>query len=280
MNFTQAMIVPSLVTMGMGSLLVAQHLSFSEAGYAAPADGKPLAVPQPAGGGVVSAPIPASDADLQRRLAEFPGPGSTIQVVKATPENELSALAVETAGREDPFLMLIPPPAGRIVVPEERAIAPKLPPVTYLPPQSAIPSEGLQGPPPVPALPPSLESFGPKTTAPKGPSAPGNVAALPVVPAAPVAPAAGAKPGAPAAPPRPFGGDKAPPPEQPQWMVRGIVSTGYERICMLEGRAGNNISGRVGDSLADGSVIEAISNRGVTFVRGGRRFVKIIGGIL
>jgi hypothetical protein len=49
---------------------------------------------------------------------------------------------------------------------------------------------------------------------------------------------------------------------------------------MLEGRAGNNLSARVGDRLSDGSVIEAISNRGVTFIRGGRRFVKIIGGIL
>lgn len=279
MNFVQAMIVPSLVTMGMGSLLVAQHLSFAEVGYAAPANGKPLAVPQSAGGAVVSAPISSSDDDLQRRLSEFPGPGSGVQVVKATSENELSAKAVETAGREDPFLRLIPPTPGEVPLPEERPVAPKLPPVSYVPPPAALPPLAPQGPPPVPVLPPTLQAFAPPAGVGAGPGV-SKPRPLPVVPAAPAAPASGGKAAAPATPPKPFGGDKAPPPEQPQWMVRGIISTGYERICMLEGRAGNNISARVGDSLSDGSQIEAISNRGVTFIRGGRRFVKIIGGIL
>ena len=44
------------------------------------------------------------------------------------------------------------------------------------------------------------------------------------------------------------------------------------------GAARAGVHGRVGDKLSDGSVIEAISNRGVTFLRSGRRFVKEIGG--
>ena len=35
---------------------------------------------------------------------------------------------------------------------------------------------------------------------------------------------------------------------------------------------------KVGDKLPDGSRVEAISSRGVTFIRGGRRFFKQIGG--
>lgn len=270
MNFVQAMIVPSLVSMGMGSLLVAQHLSFAEVGYAAPADGRGLAVPT--GQGTPPVSRSGSDDDLQRRLAEFPGPGSSVQVVKATLETELSVKAVETAGREDPFLKLVPPAPGEISVPVERPVAPKLPPVSFVPPQAPVPAGPPPGAPALPGLPPTLQALAPGS--PNGTG--GKSGGLPVVPPAPAAPVAGGK----VAASKPFGGDKAPPPEQPQWMVRGIISTGYERICMLEGRAGNNLSARVGDRLADGSQIEAISNRGVTFIRGGRRFVKIIGGIL
>ena len=270
MNFIQAMIVPSLVSMGMGSLLVAQHLSFAELGYAAPASNRPITVPSPPAGGALASPVNSPDSEMQRRLAEFPGPGSTVRLVRATTENELSARAVEMAGREDPFLMLIPPAPGSIKLPEDIPVPPKLPPVNYVQPLALPPAAP-------PRVPPALSPFGPQPPA-YALLPPSKGRGVPVVPSAPQAPAAGGKPAAPA--PKPFGGDKAPPPEQPQWMVRGIISTGYERICMLEGRAGNNLSARVGDRLSDGSVIEAISNRGVTFIRGGRRFVKIIGGIL
>ena len=72
-------------------------------------------------------------------------------------------------------------------------------------------------------------------------------------------------------------GDRLPPPSEPQWLIRGIISTGLERVCLLEGKD-EQIHARVGDKLADGSVVESISNRGVTFLRSGRRYVKEIGG--
>jgi hypothetical protein len=246
MNFAQAMIVPSLVTMGLGSLMVAQNLSFVEAGYAAPAatGGKQ----SPAGGtGAPAAPAPAASGDPTAGIVEEfrIGKGDS-EVLAATSEQELSVRAVEAAGREDPFLQLVPPDPGAIKVPIEVAPLAKLPPISAVTPSLPV----------VKPVPP------------------------PVVPITPVKPPVGGAASLPSPPPKPFGGDKAPALEQPQWLVRGIVSTGYERICMLEGRAGNNISARIGETLSDGSVIEAISNRGVTFVRGGRRFVKIIGGIL
>lgn len=238
MNFVQAMIVPTMVSMGMGSLLVAQNLSLVEVGYAAPmqaigkakaAAGQEVAATAERLGDTAKLPVPAEGSSPEFGAA---GEGG---VVQATTTDELSKKAVEAAGREDPFMSLVPPDPGAIVPPDPDPIikdTPTLPIVTATP---------------KPVIPPVV-----------------------VVKATPK----------PSTGPKPYGGDKAPTAEQPQWLVRGIVSTGYERICMLEGRAGNNISARVNEQLADGSRIEAISNRGVTFIRGGRRYVKIIGGIL
>ncbi|MEB3329268.1 MAG: hypothetical protein VKQ33_08570 [Candidatus Sericytochromatia bacterium] len=248
MNFTQAMIVPSLVTMGLGSLMVAQNLSLVEAGYAAPArpslpGGKAVSAQGGGGAGASAAvPAPASAAGVGDEVRIGKG---DVGVLAATSEQELSVRAVEAAGREDPFLQLVPPDPGAIKVPLDVAPLGKLPPISTV------------------ALPP-----------------PGSRPVPPAIPNAPLKPPVGGGAAAPTPAPKPFGGDKPPALDQPQWLVRGIVSTGYERICMLEGRAGNNISARIGQTLSDGSVVEAISNRGVTFVRGGRRFVKIIGGIL
>ncbi|MEB3223645.1 MAG: hypothetical protein VKS61_16345 [Candidatus Sericytochromatia bacterium] len=246
MNFAQAMIVPSLVSMGLGTLMVAQNLSFVEAGYAAPAG--PAA---PAGKEGKQAPKVDSRPQAAAPGAATPGNAEEVQfgkgegaVLAATSEQELSVRAVEAAGREDPFLQLVPPDPGSIKVPIEIAPLTKLPPISTVAPTIPV----------VKPVPP------------------------PVVPVTAVKPPVNGAAAPP--PPKPFGGDKPPALDQPQWLVRGIVSTGYERICMLEGRAGNNISARIGETLSDGSVVEAISNRGVTFIRGGRRFVKIIGGIL
>ncbi len=229
MNFVQAMIVPTMVSMGMGSLLVAQNLSLMEVSYAAPAtaakaEGKP-AKPE---GDAAKLPVPADGG----QSAEFGAANGENTVFQATTETELSIKAVEAAGREDPFMALVPPDPGTIVPPN--GPGPGDDPIAKLPPIAPLPT-----PKPVIAVPKPKPK--PAVT---------------------------------------FGGDKAPTVDQPQWLVRGIVSTGYERICMLEGKGGNNISARVGEQLADGSRIEAISNRGVTFIRGGRRYVKIIGGIL
>lgn len=229
MNFVQAMIVPTMVSMGMGSLLVAQNLSLMEVSYAAPATAAKAAgkAAKPEGD-APKLPAPADGG----QSAEFGAANGENTVFQATTENELSIKAVEAAGREDPFMALVPPDPGQIVPPNApgpgEVIVPKLPPIAPLP----TPKPVVVVPKPKPK------------------------------------------------PPVTFGGDKAPTADQPQWLVRGIVSTGYERICMLEGKGGNNISARVGEQLADGSRIEAISNRGVTFIRGGRRYVKIIGGIL
>jgi hypothetical protein len=243
MNFAQAMIVPSLVSMGLGTLMVAQNLSFVEAGYAAPAG--------PAGKDEKQAPKVEAPPGAEAPGAAPPGNAEEVElgkgegaVLAATSEQELSVRAVEAAGREDPFLQLVPPDPGSIKVPIEIAPLTKLPPISTVAPTIPI----------VKPVPP------------------------PVVPVTAVKPPVNGAAATP--PPKPFGGDKPPALDQPQWLVRGIVSTGYERICMLEGRAGNNISARIGETLSDGSVVEAISNRGVTFIRGGRRFVKIIGGIL
>jgi hypothetical protein len=176
-------------------------------------------------------PVPAEGTNPEFGAA---GEGG---VVQATTTDEMSKKAVEAAGREDPFMSLVPPDPGAIVPPDPDPII-------------------KDTPPPLPIV----------TATPK-PVIPPPVVAVKVTPK-------------PSTGPAPYGGDDAPTAEQPQWLVRGIVSTGYERICMLEGRAGNNISARVNEQLADGSRVEAISNRGVTFIRGGRRYVKIIGGIL
>lgn len=231
MNFVQAMIVPTMVSMGMGSLLVAQNLSLMEVSYAAPATpGKAPEKPKGKPGDVAKLPAPADGG----QSAEFGAANGENTVFQATTETELSIKAVEAAGREDPFMSLVPPDPGSIVPPNAPGPddpIPKLPPIAPLPTPKPVVVIPKPVPKPVPA-------------------------------------------------PTTFGGDKAPTADQPQWLVRGIVSTGYERICMLEGKSGNNISARVGEQLADGSRIEAISNRGVTFIRGGRRYVKIIGGIL
>lgn len=285
------MIVPSLVSLGLGSLLLANSLAMTDVVYAAPAgqgsppDAKASGIARPVAAGKAGkaplatdkAPDPTAGNEALARLAEFGSSGTSGGVVKATPEEELAARAVEAAGREDPFLMLVPPNPGAIVLPVEAPPAPKLPPIAFVPapanPPLPVKPLGPEPPPrsePItPVRPPALGPVVPPLAAP--------VLAPPVV----AAPAVPRTPGrvAPPVPEKPFGGDKPPTIEQPQWLVRGIVSTGYERICMLEGSAGNHLSARVGDNLADGSVIEAISNRGVTFLRGGRRFVKIIGGV-
>lgn len=231
MNFVQAMIVPTMVSMGMGSLLVAQNLSLMEVSYAAPAakaEGKAAKTPE---GDAAKLPAPADGGAPM----EFGASNGENTIFSATTETELSIKAVEAAGREDPFMSLVPPDPSQIVPPNAPAPG-EAPPIAKLPPIAPLPT-----PKPVVVAPPKPVATKPPVT---------------------------------------FGGDKAPTADQPQWLVRGIVSTGYERICMLEGKGGNNISARVGEQLADGSRIEAISNRGVTFIRGGRRYVKIIGGIL
>lgn len=257
MNFVQAMIVPTMVSLGVGTLLVAQNLSLMEVSYAAPAaapvggaavappgdatkpGAKPGAKP-PAGAapGPGALPLPNGGSNSP----EFGGKGPDGTVIRAITVDELNIKAVESSGREDPFMALVPPDAAQII-------------------------------------PPPLPSMGPITVPPIATAAPVKVASTPAPTKPVVAPVTPIAKPTPKIEDRPFAGDKAPPPQEPQWLIRGVISTGLERVCLLEGRD-QQIHGRVGDKLADGSEIEAISNRGVTFIRSGRRFVKLIGGQL
>lgn len=279
MSFAQAMVVPTLVSVGLGALLVARHMPVSEALYAqapAAAEGQasagngPLGAPARARGvaaaaganaaatNAVGGPAMAGAAaagaargrgdgpasgpgSLGTNSPEFGGRGPDGSVIRAITEAELGLKAVEQSGREDPFMALLPPDPGSII-----------------PPQVDF---GPLAAPPAPIAPP--------TVAPTVPSPP------PVV--APPRPIAVTPTVTPKPEDRPFGGDRPPQVGEPQWLIRGIISTGLERVALLEGKE-EQLTARVGDVLSDGSRIEAVSNRGVTFIRQGRRFVKVIGG--
>jgi hypothetical protein len=261
MNFVQAMIVPTMVSLGVGTLLVAQNLSLMEVSYAAPAAPPPAAAAAPASGAApVGGAKPTGGAAVGGATSGKPGkPGTGAlplppdganspefgknpdgTVIRAITDNELTIKAVESSGREDPFMALVPPDPAQIVPPK----APDLGPITVPP----VPTPAPLAKPPAPVAPPA--PIVAKVPTPK-PSI--DIAKLPLA------------------------GDKLPPPSEPQWLIRGIISTGLERVCLLEGKE-QQIHARVGDKLSDGSMVEAISNRGVTFIRSGRRFVKLIGG--
>jgi hypothetical protein len=255
MTFKQAMIVPTMATLGIGALLMAQNLSLMEVGYAAPAasgaqeaTGTVASPAEPAGkkGKVedVSALPPPSDSAI---AAEF-GPQTGGKTIKAISDAELAHRAVEASGREDPFMALVPPDPGAIVPPPV-----SFGPIKPIPQMGALPPIG--GGDPRPGLPttPSITPITGGTPVGKPSAKPVEVEDLP------------------------FQGDKAPPVGEPQWLVRGIMQINKERITMLEGKD-QTIRARVGEVLPDGSRVEAISSRGVTLSRGGRRFVKQIGG--
>lgn len=251
MNFKQAMIVPTMVSLGVGTLLFAKTLQLEEVSYAQTAANGPAGAINRAKGaagamdqarkgqggaapGPGALPLPAGAAASS---PEFGGINGAPKVIRAISDTELTLKAVEASGREDPFMALVPPDPG--------AIAP--PPVTFAP---IKPIPAL-----LPAVPPKPRTEVPKPSTVKPPTIK-----------------------APRVDDLPFAGDKAPPPSEPQWLVRGIMSTAGDRISLLEGRDGS-LHARVGDVLSDGSKVVAISNRGVTFIRGGRRFVKQIGDI-
>lgn len=275
MNFVQAMIVPTMVSLGAGTLLVAQNLSLMEVSYAAPvaAAGAPAAAAGAAAAGGVSAGAP-SDAGVKSHAKgakvkpggkpaadakASPGPGAlplpadaTAQmspefgkgpdgtIIRAITDQELTIKAIESSGREDPFMALVPPDPGQIVPPKVDLGPINVPPVS-------TPAPVVTKPPTPPTPPKPVAVPTPKPSV--------DIAKLPLA------------------------GDKLPPISEPQWLIRGIISTGLERVCLLEGKD-EQVHARVGDKLSDGSLVEAISNRGVTFIRGGKRFVKLIGGAL
>jgi hypothetical protein len=241
MTFKQAMIVPTMATLGIGALLMSHNLSLVEAVSAAPA------APQGAVGTMAPGPNASKGAELGMPSdgsisAEF-GPQTGGKVIKAISDAELAHRAAESSGREDPFMALVPPDAGSIVAP----------PVTFgpikpVPQMAALPPIGgaavRPSPPPAVSLTQTIS---------------GKPTPKPVIDDLP------------------FSGDRPPAVGDPQWLVRGIISTKDGRLTMLEGKD-ETVHAHVGDMLPDGSRVEAISSRGVTFSRGGRRFVKLIGG--
>ncbi len=176
---------------------------------------------------------------IQAGSAEFSSAKAKISGFRAITLGELGSKAVEVSGRVDPFVSLMPPSATEIIPPESAKQSIKLPPGLI---------KAVAPPVPVPTVRPVLDPYAVPT---------------PQLTKTPI----------------PFAGDKPPGESEPQWLVRGVMSTGSERICMLEGRD-ESITARVGDRLEDGSRVESISSRGVTFIRNQRRYVKLIGGIL
>jgi hypothetical protein len=237
MNFKQAMIVPTMASMGIAALLMAKNMSLMEASYADPISGpisaaravvnkadrasaptRAMAMP-----GMPAPGAPPGGIDL--KSPEFGTPNGAPVVIRAITDDSLTQKAVAAAGREDPFMALVPDGGFHVLTP----------PVSFTPDKLLPPVIGSLAP-PKPVL-PVIKLKDELLT---------------------------------------WGGDKAPPPQEPQWIVRGILSTGSDRLTLLEGKD-QDLHAHVGDLLPDGSRVEAISSTGVTFSREGRRFVKVIG---
>lgn len=125
-SFKQVMVIPALTTLGLGSLLYAQHLSLDRPVNAAPlsataATAETFQIAQ-------ADPVQVAQADPVQ-LAQAPA-GATAQGVefggeavhevnpnqiRATSRNDLLKQARENSGREDPFVSLLNPSPTLIV---------------------------------------------------------------------------------------------------------------------------------------------------------------------
>lgn len=249
-SFKQVMVIPALTTLGLGSLVYAQHLSLERPVIAAP-----LSTSQTSGASGLAAVAPAADtfqiaqadpaaapyqvaqaaapARTQNAGVEFGGadaepPQADPNHIRATTRNDLIRQARENSGREDPFVALLNPSA-EVIVP----VAP--------PPSAAIPE--------LPSA-PSLSGRG------KGKGASGTNLSLP-------------------APNVYYDGGVAY--EIPTWTVSGILNTGRDAVAILE-KDGSVREARVGEVLEDGSKIVKIDSSSVVLQKQGRRYAKTIGG--
>ena len=239
-SFKQVMVIPALTTLGLGSLLYAQHLSLERPVNAAPlpasaiagnaatyqiAQADPVQVAQATPVQLAQAPAGATAQGV-----EFGGEAVHEEVnpnqIRATTRNDLVKQARENSGREDPFVSLLNPSAALIV-----PLAPSPAPLAELEP-------------------------------------------LPVVPRKPGKGSAGTSISLPA-PNVYYDGGVAY--EVPNWNVSGILNTGRDAIAILE-RDGTIREARLNEVLEDGSKVVKIDSSSVVLQKQGRRYAKTIGG--
>ena len=238
-SFKQVMVIPALTTLGLGSLLYAQHLSLerpvnaaplptSQAAQAAPVAAEPFQIAQADAVQVAAAPAGATAQGV-----EFGGSEPTHEAnpnqIRATTRNDLVKQARENSGREDPFVSLLNPSAN-VIVPLEPARST----LAELEPVPAIPSA--------------------PTT--KGKGNAGTGISLP-------------------APNVYYDGGVAY--EVPNWNVSGILNTGRDAVAILE-KDGTIREARLNEVLEDGSKVVKIDSSSVVLQKQGRRYAKTIGG--
>ena len=239
-SFKQVMVIPALTTLGLGSLLYAQHLSLDRPVNAAPLSTSPESF-------VLAQADPTLDAPYQLAQAaaptaqgvEFGGAmaphDSNPNQIRATTRNDLVRQARENSGREDPFVALLNPSPTSIM------------PITQAP---TLTNE-LE---PLPTLP----AFPGRENAPKA-SGKGGAAGNLSLPAPNVY------------------YDRGVAYEIPAWNVSGILNTGRDAVAILE-RNGTIREVRVNEILDDGSKVVKIDSSSVVLQKQGRRYAKTIGG--
>lgn len=238
-SFKQVMVIPALTTLGLGSLLYAQHLSLER-----PVNAAPLTTSQASsasGPQALAAPYQiaqaepvqvAQAANATAQGVEFGGTEAHEAIdpnqIRATTRNDLLKQARENSGREDPFVSLLNPSANLIV---------PLPAPAPLAELETVPS--IPGPPKG-----------------KGKGGTGTGISLP-------------------APNVYYDGGVAY--EVPTWNVSGILNTGRDAIAILE-RDGSIREARLNEVLEDGSKVVKIDSSSVVLQKQGRRYAKTIGG--
>lgn len=118
-SFKQVMVIPALTTLGLGSLLYAQHLSLERPVNAAPLStsasakaAETVQVAQAENFQVAAAAPTAQGVEFGGN--ELPSEHNPNQI-RATTRNDLLRQARENSGREDPFVSLLNPSANLIV---------------------------------------------------------------------------------------------------------------------------------------------------------------------
>lgn len=254
-SFSQALVLPGLLSAGLTLLTLAQHVTLVEPSYADTVSAGmaaikgPQGVPDPdalapAGGapaGGRGGLTPTDQAVVNALMSEFGLEGQAPKTIKAISDTELAKRSAAVSGREDPFIALVPPAPSAI-----------RPPALVSAPAEAG-AKALLGPPLLPGVP-----GGPEEKLQRAEAA--AVAATFALPSPPpvskIAAAAG-----------------------PSWLVRGVLGVGGVRLALLESPSGNQtLHAKVGASLPDGFRIVAIDDRTVTFQRGTQRFTKALGG--
>jgi hypothetical protein len=144
-SFKQVMVIPALTTLGLGSLLYAQHLSLERPVNAAPLPtSQAAAVPAETFQVAQADPVQMAAAGPTAAGVEFGGaegaPAADPNQIRATTRNDLLKQARENSGREDPFVSLLNPSANLIV-----PLAPEPAPLAELQSMPSIPKAPGKG---------------------------------------------------------------------------------------------------------------------------------------